>query len=81
MKSFYPKIENKSFEVTAEYPATSSALLKRAGYAVRGQKKNIFIFKEAVYLMKLATRYAVRGGNKFKLEGLIFLSSWPRGTQ
>ena len=31
---------------TAEYPATSSALLKRAGYAVRGNK-----FKVAVDLI------------------------------
>ena len=49
--------------VTAEYPATSSALGKMAGYAVRRENK----FKMAVYLKLVATRYAVRGENKFSI--------------
>ena len=50
--ALYPR-KNPTFDVssivlvTAEYPATPSALEKRAGYAVRGDNK----FKVVVYLI------------------------------
>ena len=54
--------------VTAEYPATSSPLLKRAGYAVRGRGKELksrWLGILSSWLRGTRTRYAER--IKFKM--------------
>ena len=57
--------------VTAEYPATSSPLLKRAGYAVRGTRKELNSRWRGILRSWLrGTRYAER--IKFKMAKFLY---------